>query len=349
LYASEIMVFTPKGELKSMPLGSTALDFAFSIHSFLGSHCFGAKVNHRLVPLSYVLKSGDQVEILTTRTSHISAEWLGFATTAKARGKIQAYLRRESRDKQVKGEGMLRDFLQQHSLTADAETIDRVRHFQNLPSTDELYYNIGDGLIQLDDALLTHLQGRKETKGWRRFIPFMGTVRTSTTPEVSTAAPDLAQEGWAKQLNRKQLLPLTEEILAKSTLCPHCAPIPGDDVMGYITDDGQLIIHKRTCDEAVKLKTRYGNNIIACSWDMHKQQLFDVTIRFRGIDAKGVLYAIADVLHKLTHFIIKSITLTTDDGIFEGHLTISVYDTTDVATVCDSLLSVENVTEANRV
>ena len=125
LYASEIMVFTPKGELKTMPKGATALDFAYSIHSFLGSHCFGAKVNHRLVPLSYALKSGDQVEILTSRNQHVQPEWLNFATTAKARGKIQAYLRRESREKQRRGEELMRDFLAKHDMEYSVALLDK--------------------------------------------------------------------------------------------------------------------------------------------------------------------------------------------------------------------------------
>lgn len=345
LYASEIMVFTPKGELKSMPKGATALDFAFAIHSFLGAHCFGAKVNHRLVPLSYVLKSGDQVEVLTSRTQHIMPEWLGFATTAKARGKIQAYLRRDSREKQQKGETLLREWLQNNAQTADAATIDRVRTIYNQPTTDELYYNLGEGIISLDARTLATLQGRHEGKGWRRFIPFIkGNENATTQVAVDTNAP-----GWAAAINRKQLLSLDEETLAKCEVCHECAPIPGDDVMGYVTDDGQLQIHKRTCELAVKLKTRYGNNIVACQWDMHKQRLFDAKISIRGIDSHGVLYAIADVLHGMTHFTVRSITLNTDDGIFEGYLIISVYDTSDVATICERLRALENVTEVARV
>lgn len=349
LYASEIMVFTPKGELKTMPKGATALDFAFAIHSFLGAHCFGAKVNHRLVPLSYVLKSGDQIEVLTSRNQHIEPEWLGFATTAKARGKIQAYLRREARDKQRKGEEMLRTFLQQNGCTADAATMDKIRRALNLPSAAELYYNIGDGLQALDQSIVDAVRGNKEgDKGWLRFIPFVGGGNKSAASKQAETV-DTSQPGWALQLNRKQVLTLNEATLSKCELCPHCKPIPGDDVMGYVTDDGGLELHKRTCEEAVKLKTRYGNNIVACKWDMHKQRLFDVKIVIRGVDSHGVLYAIADVLHRLTHFTVKRIMLDTDDGIFEGYLIISVYDTADVASICNHLQGIENVTDATRV
>lgn len=162
-------------------------------------------------------------------------------------------------------------------------------------------------------------------------------------------ATDVDADNWAKNLNRKEILVLNEDVLRKCTFEKCCSPIPGDDVLGYITDEGTLQLHKRSCDEATRLKTRYGNNIIACTWDTHKVLLFDVVIEIRGVDSQNVLYSIADVLHKLTHFAVKRITLDTNDGIFEGHLTISVYDTEDVENVCQQLKQIENVTEAVRV
>lgn len=347
LYASEIMVFTPKGDLKSMPKGSTALDYAFAIHSFLGSHCFGAKVNHRLVPLSYVLKSGDQIEILTSRNQHVQAEWLNFATTAKARAKIQAILRRESREKQKRGEEMLRDFLIQHGMEMDGGMVDKIRRFYNQLSVEELYYGIGDDKIPLNDDTLNRLQDRKGGKGWRRFVPFVGKKGSAVKQTDDLFPTDDSQ--WAAKLNRKDVLVLNEEVLRKCTCADCCHPIPGDDVMGYVTADGGLQLHSRTCETAVKLKARYGNNIIACRWDTHKVILYNVKIQLRGIDAQGVLYAIADVLNRLNRFTVKRIAINTDDGIFEGYLIISVYDTSDVNTICENLKQIENVTEAVRV
>ena len=344
LYASAIMVFTPKGELKTMPKGATALDFAYSIHSFLGSHCFGAKVNHRLVPLSYTLKSGDQVEILTSRNQHVQPEWLNFATTAKARGKIQAYLRRESREKQRRGEEILRNFLANNDTDYSSGLLDKLRRHYNVLSNEEFLFNLGDEKITLNDDTIAFLRGK--SKGWRRFLPsFIGKTEQTQTPSTS----EMDNADWVKSLNRKAVLVLNEDVLRKCTFEKCCSPIPGDDVLGYITDDGALQLHKRSCDEAVRLKTRYGNNIIACTWDTHKVMLFDVVLEIRGIDSQGVLYAIADVLHKLTHFAVKRITLDTNDGIFEGHLTISVYDTEDVENICQQLKQIENVTEATRV
>lgn len=349
LYASEIMVFTPKGELKTMPKGATTLDFAFSIHSFLGTHWFGAKVNHRLVPLSYVLKSGDQVEILTSKNSHVQPDWLNFATTAKARAKIQAILRRESREKQRRGEELLREFLRRNDFQLDNGFVEKTRRYYHMPTNEELFYSIGDEKLIPHTDLLEHLRGRSTSRGWRRFIPFIGggTPSEADTTALHTAPGDDPQ--WALKLNRKEILVLNEETLAKCSFPDCCHAIPGDDVMGYITADGGLQIHKRACETAVKLKTSYGNNIIACRWDTHKVLLYDVKIEIRGVDSQGVLYAIADVLHKLNHFTVKHITLDTNAGIFDGSIILSVYDTGDIETVCSSLKEIENVTEAVRV
>lgn len=346
LYASEIMVFTPKGDLKSMPKGSTALDYAFAIHSFLGSHCFGAKVNHRLVPLSYVLKSGDQIEILTSRNQHVQAEWLNFATTAKARAKIQAVLRRESREKQKRGEELLRDFLLRNGFSTDGGMVDKVRRSYNALSVEELYFSIGDDKISLGSDTLNMLSRRKGGKGWRRFVPFVGKKGES---EKDTGESFVEDPQWASKLNRKETLILNEDMLRKCAFAECCHPIPGDDVMGYVTADGGLQIHSRTCETAVRLKAHYGNNIIACRWDTHKVLLYNVKIEIRGIDAQGVLYSIADVLNRLNRFTVKRIAINTDDGIFEGYLIISVYDTSDVSVICENLKQIENVTEAVRV
>ena len=345
LYSSEIMVFTPKGELKTMPTGATALDFAYSIHSVLGSHCFGAKVNHRLVPLSYKLKSGDQVEILTSRTQHVQAEWLNFATTAKARAKIQAVLRRESKEKQRRGEEMLRTWLTSHGMPFEPGLVDRLRQHMNILTKEELFEDLGSEKVKLSDAEADFLNGRNNQSAWRRILD---TFKGKGNSNKGKNSP-LVDTDFVRNINRKQVLVLNEETLQMCEMAKCCHPIPGDDVLGYITDDGKLQIHKRSCDEAVKLKTRYGNNIVACSWDTHKVILYDVNLEIHGMDSQGVLYAIADVLHKLTHFTVKRITLDTNDGIFSGRLLISVYDTDDVTTVCEQLKQIENVTSVSRV
>lgn len=342
LFANEILVFTPKGEIKNMPAGATVLDFAFSIHSFLGSHCFGAKVNHALVPLNHKLKSGDQVEIITTQKQHAKPEWLNFVTTAKARTKIQALLRRDRRELQRKGEDLCRQFLVAQDFEANTTIFERLCLFHHYPSRELFFEAIGEGKITLDENDINYLRGKSSSAGWRKFIPFIG-----KKPVAAPLAP--VDTSFVKNLNRKEILTLNEDILARCVMAPCCRPIPGDDVMGYITPQDALEIHKRSCEDAVKLKTRYGNNIIACDWDTHKELTFDTTIYIRGVDSQGVLYAIADVLHKQCGFIINRITIETRDGIFEGSLDIAVHDTEDVKNVCNLLGQIKNVTKAVRV
>ena len=350
LFTNEIMVFTPKGELRKMPAGATVVDFAFSVHTFLGSHCLGAKVNHKLVPLSYKLKSGDQVEILTSNKQHVKDEWLNFATTAKARGKIQAALRRERRELQKMGEEVVRQFLTQATFEPTTAIYERLALFHHFRSRDALFLAIGERKLKLGEDDLDLLKGKKkkEKKGWRRYIPFMGKDDKNADAPAAALMPTDA-ETFFNSINRKQVLVLNDDNLPLCRFADCCRPIPGDDVIGYLSPEHVFVIHKRKCADAVKLKTRYGNDIVACCWDTHKQLLFDVTIFLRGMDSQGVLYAIADVLHKLTQFQVKSITLSTTDGIFEGKLFMSVFDTADVQQVCDALMSIENITEAVRV
>lgn len=341
LFTSEIMVFTPKGELKTMPAGSTALDFAFSIHSFLGSHCFGAKVNHKLVPLSYKLRSGDQIEIITSRTQHVQPEWLSFATTAKAKGKIQAILRRENREQQQKGQQQLKQFFEDRELEYSIPNIDKLVAFHELTKREELYQAIGNGSLTPSDEDVDLLRGKKRSTGWRKFIPFIGRKEAKVSHQYD--------KDFAKNLNRKQILTLDEAVLDKCIIAPCCHPIPGDDVMGYINAQGILEIHARSCENATKLKTRYGNNIIATRWDTHKEKLFDALIGIKGVDSQGVLYAIADVLRGMSQFTVKRITLETTDGIFEGKIQVTVHDTEDVKLICDALKKIENVLKAVRL
>ena len=346
LYSNEILVFTPKGELKNMPAGATALDFAFAIHSFLGSHCFGAKVNHTLVPLNYRLKSGDQVEVITTRTQHVQPEWLNFVTTAKARNKIQAILRRDRRDKCQKGEESLQTFLKNNDIEPSTTVLEKLVKFRGLSSREDLFLAIADERIIPNESDLNFLHGKKAKSGWwRHYIPFIGRKQSQGGP----VAPPADDTEFVKNLNRKQTFIINEETLRHCEMAPCCGPIPGDDVLGYITPQNKLEIHKRSCPTAVKLKTRDGNNIIACSWDTHRQVPFDCRLQISGVDSQGVLYAIADVLHKQRSSPVRRITIETKDGLFSGTLDIAVYDTADVRTICQSLKQIENVTKAVRV
>ena len=178
LFASEIFVFTPKGEIRTLPTGCTALDFAFSIHTFLGSHCIGAKVNHKLVPLSHKLQSGDQVEILTSKSQHVSPSWINFVSTAKAKAKIQAILRRDNREVQRKGEEILNEFLQKNNIEPTTSVLDQLTDFHDFQKRTEFYQALGEKTVLLGEKDIDKLHGKnkqsEENTGWRRYVPFVG-------------------------------------------------------------------------------------------------------------------------------------------------------------------------------
>ena len=346
LFVSEINVFSPKGDIVTLPQGASVLDFAFAIHSFVGSHCMSAKVNHKLVPLSHHLQSGDQVEIITSKDNSIQPDWLGYVTTAKAKGKISAHLRRLDRDMQRDGEQMVHDFLVRHDFEPNTSHVNKLYSFHHFHKPDELYLAVGKGNVVLGDADTAHLSGKKQrtrSKGWRRFVPF---IKPNNNTNGRHLEGDIAD--FARQLDRKQTLLLDEETLAKCHICPDCSPIPGDEALGYINTDGQLEIHRRDCTTALHHKANFGDQIIAVDWDTHRSENYDAHIYLEGRDAEGVLLSIAGVLTTFQQFQLRSINLQSKDGIFKGDMCISIFDTHDIDLVCRQLLQIDQVTKAVR-
>lgn len=348
LYASEIFVVTPKGEFKTMPADCTALDFAFSIHTFLGSHCIGAKVNHKLVPLSYKLKSGDQVEILTSKSQHVQKEWINFATTAKAKGKIQAILRREDRENQKSGEDMLVKFLAEHELEANSMNVDKLCDLHNIKLREELYIAIGTGKVILgeDDinVLRTKISG---TRSWTKYIPFLNF--TSNHDDNASSKDKKKGNEIEQKIDKKKPVILNEENIKRFIIADCCHPIPGDDVLGYLDENNNIVIHKRQCPIAAKLKTSDGNHILAAQWDTHKTMFFPVTIHIRGIDHVGVLTKVTQLLSEQLHLNMTHINMTCKDGIFDGELEFGVHDVEDLKMICKTLKDFEAIEEVSRI
>ncbi len=346
LFASEIFVFTPKGEIKTMPQNSTALDFAFSLHTDIGSHSIGAKVNHRLVPLSHKLQSGDQVEILTSRSQRIQPEWEQFATTARARTKITALLRKEQRSFQKEGEGILKEFLQQEGLHPDDNLTDKLLRLHNLKSKEELYTLIGNGKLILGNADRGVLK-EKQGAGWKKYLMFpFGNNKEERNGKKEERATSFSEE----KVNTKQILKLTPEGIQKKYLMAECChPIPGDDVLGYIDDNGRIVIHKRQCPVCARLKSSYGNRLLATEWDTRKELSFLVSIYLKGIDAVGVLNEVTQVISRQLNVNIRKLSIETNDGIFEGHIQLYVHDAEDVRTIINNLKQIQNIKQVTRM
>ena len=340
LFAKEIIVFTPKGDIKSLPAGATTLDFAFSIHTMLGTHCIGAKVNHTLKPLMYPLKGGDQVEILTSNHQQVKREWLNYVTTAKAKSKIQASLRKMDREKQHQGGKLLQEFLESKDIEYNSTNIDKLRQLHHMASRDDLLLSIGMGELVPGDADINCIKGRKGSM-WRKFIPFIG----SKTAEVRTHE----DSDFVTHINRKEILPITDQNIPHCHIAECCHPIPGDDALGYIDESRQqLFIHKRNCETATQLKSKFGNNIIAVRWDLHKRLLFQARIAINGIDEDGMLLKIADVLQRRVGVNVSALNIAGKDGLFNAQLTVQVHDTEEINAICQSLKKIENVLKAVR-
>lgn len=343
LYASEIFVVTPKGDFKTMPADSTVLDFAFTIHTFLGTHCIGAKVNHKLEPISYVLQSGDQVEILTSKSQRVAPEWMGFVTTAKAKGKIQAVLRREEREKQKQGEEMFADFFRERDLDVNSVNVDRLRSFHNMRTREEFFAALGSGVVTLGDADVAVVHGKNPDRtGWSRYLTFFMRHHDNADDEQQQ------DESVPLVIDKKKPLILNEETIGRYIMCNCCHPIPGDDVLGYFDGKTSITIHKRQCPVAAKLKASDGNHILAANWDTHKKLFFSATIHINGIDHVGVLHQITGVLSQQLNVNIQHLNVDTHDGIFECEIRLGVHDVSDVQDICRDLKRIPEIEDVVR-
>lgn len=342
LFASEIFVFTPKGEIKTMPQNATALDFAFSIHTYLGSHCIGAKVNHKLVPISHKLESGDQVEILTSRSQRVQPSWENFATTAKAKAKITTILKREQHNAQKEGEYTLLEFLKNEDVRPDPSNIEKLIKLHNSQNKEELLINIGNKKIVLGESDKNMLHEKAGTS-WKKYLKF--TFGAGKEPKEETE-----EKQEAEKIDKKKILKLTEDTIQKNyKIAACCKPIPGDDVLGYMDDNDEIIIHKRQCPIANKLKSSFGNRIIAAQWDTHKTLSFPVLLYINGIDCVGLLNQVTQIVSQQLNVNIQKLSVEAKDGIFEGKIQLYVHDVDDVRIICDNLRKIKNLKEVKRI
>ena len=338
LYATEIFVFTPKGDIKTMPQHCTALDLAYSIHTFLGNHCIGAKVNHKLVPLNHLLQSGDQVEILTSNAPRVEEGWLSFVTTAKARAKIQAALRRQQRLMQNEGEEKLSAFLEKEGLGNYTSNIEKLWKLHKLKDREELVAEIGKGNIVLGNEDKDALLGNKKLSFASIFSFNRDKKKEEETKEIH------------ENIDRKTTLNLTEESLkSRYIIADCCHPIPGDDVLGYYDENKHIIIHKRNCSVANTLKSSHGDRILAAKWDTHKQLQFVVPIQITGIDDLGVLHEITAIISRQLNANIQKMHIESNNGIFEGTFWTNVHDVDDVKNICENLKKIKNIKTIARI
>ena len=347
LFASEIFVFTPKGEIKTMPQNCTALDFAFSIHTFLGSHCIGAKVNHKLVPLSHRLQSGDQVEILTSKAQRIQPSWVNFVTTAKAKTKILAIIRREQRQAQKQGETILAEFFKKEDVEPNSVNVDKLLALHQM-TREAFLIALGQNALTLGEEDRNALKEKTGNINWQKYKKYI--FPFNRKPKESTSVPQKDEVVSATNIDKKKPVILSEEGMGKTfVLAKCCKPIPGDDVLGYLNENNCIIIHKRQCPIAAKLKSSQGNRLLAAEWRTQRMDWFSATIQLKGIDDLGLLNEITQIISRQLNVNIRKLCVETNEGIFEGQIELNVHDVEDVKTLCNSLRQLKNIQSVTRV
>ncbi|MDR9397585.1 RelA/SpoT family protein [Salibacter sp.] len=333
LFAKEIFVFTPKGDIKSLPHNATALDFAYEIHTELGNRCVGAKVNQKLVPISHPLDSGDQVQIVTSKAQTPKFEWLEFVVTAKAKSSIKASIREEKKKVGRKGRKMLEATFKELGIEFNDQNLHTLTQIHKISGKLELFYRVGKGSIDPAEIgkLTVHngfIQQRSKTKKNAKSLEeIVQKTRGKKDPLVLSTNQ--------KQLNYK--------------LSTCCNPIPGDDVVGFITNDGTIYIHRTNCPNVVPIMSNYGYRVVKAKWDKKEAVSFQAGIQMNGFDRTGIVNDITKVISNEMNVSMRSITFDNNDGVFEGKVFVYVNDTSHLKNLQDKLRNVEGVMKVNRI
>ena len=290
--------------------------------------------------MSHKLQGGDQVEILTSKSQKVQPEWEDFITTAKARSKIQAALRRENREMQKKGEAMLAEFMNEKDMEMTISILDRLCEANNFSKHETLFVEIAKKNIPLDDKLINAALGKNSKKkgNWRKYVPFLKSEKKAQD----------SGEGKliiSKDFDRKKTLYINEENISQFNFPTCCHPIPGDNILGFIESNKQVSIHKRSCSVANVLKSSYGNRILDVRWNMMYDTLFDATIAIRGIDRKGILNDVTEIISKSMDVNIRSLTISSHDEIFDGTLELRVHNNEELNAIVNNLKKVDKMQE----
>lgn len=346
LFSAEIFVFTPKGDIKTLPLGATALDFAYALHTNIGNKCIGAKVNHRLVPLSHPLASGDQVEILTSRSQEPQPEWMNFVTTAKAKAKVDYALKRSRREAAREGEHKVITALKNAEIEPNTAELDKLAHYYGFPKREDLFYSVEKGETVLPDNLKKILKEKTDNKFFKYLKQALGVGRPQDYDSTNTEEDSKGKPSYDK----KRPYILREEAFNRNyVLADCCKPIPGDEALGFINDDGNVVVHKRSCPIAMRLKSSFGERILSTEWSSHETASFEATLEVKGIDSLGVLSNISKIISEDFNVNIQRLLIEAKDGVFEGKIKMKVHDVEDIQKMCVKLSKLKNIKSVARV
>jgi len=333
LFSDEIFVFTPKGDLRNLPSSATALDFAFEIHSDIGARCIGAKVNHRLAPLSHELKSGDQVEILTSKNQSPKEDWLRFVVTAKAKSNIRTYLKEDRKRIAEDGKEILERKLRNLKINLNDENLNKIVNFYRLPTSHELFFKAG--LAQLDFNKLAALKKDSGQLKYRR-------PKRRNPDGLKRIVTNFNDKGANLVIGDSM-----EKFDYKLSNC--CNPIPGDNVFGFITINDGIKIHRENCPNAIQMMSKYDYRIVKAKWTNQESIAFLAGLRISGIDQVGLVNELTKVISSEYNVNMRSISFDTDDGIFTGTVMVYVNDTTHLTELMRKLRNISGVSTVSRI
>jgi len=359
LFSNEIVVFTPKGKLVTLPSSATVLDMAFSLHTELGIRCIAGKVNHKLVPLSHRLKSGDQVEVITSNSQKPNPDWLNFLATAKAKTRLRAAIRKDRQPMIDKGSEIYQSFLADNGITDSNEVVTRALGFFRINNRDELFYRLGRDEIAMEDCGAHFLSRTKQpenegilSKMWR-----LGRKATSVIPGVKTHSDNKNTESTDKpsvtvkpdKINMKETYVLVDDENGRNfVMAQCCAPVPGDDVMGYVNDDGLVEIHNLDCPKAQLLKASFGPRIVSTRWHSVTEHYL-AKVHIEGFDRKGLLQELISMISSHLNINIRSLDIKTTGAVFSCDLAVMVSDTATVDSLVAKVSAIDGIDRAARI
>ena len=338
LYATEINVFTPKGDLISLPQGSTVIDFAYEIHTDVGNKCIGAKINLKLVNISHVLQNGDQVEILTSENQTPKLEWLKFTTSAKARAKIKDAFKLEKRKHIDMGKEMVEEAIKQVKAPLTSNNLKKIIAHFNLNNKEQLYSEVGMGFLKLNE--IDKILGKKSENKLIKYWNITFSRKRKEDEEIPAS----------KKINKKVPFILKEvQNDVSFSLAKCCNPIPGEPVIGYLSADDHVIIHKTSCLKLEKLISSHGEHIISVEWSKFKKQSYLTRLRLEGFDRLGIVNEVTNVISKEHNINMRSVKFDTHEGIFEGDLFLYIHNTEDLDNLITELLKIKGIDNIARV
>jgi GTP diphosphokinase / guanosine-3',5'-bis(diphosphate) 3'-diphosphatase len=336
LFSEEVFVFTPRGELKTLPYGATALDFAFEIHTQVGSKCIGAKVNNKLVPINYVLKNGDQIEILTSAKQKPHEDWLRFVISSKAKARIKDVLKEDKKKAAEDGKEIILRKLRQLKEDATQPLLEQMRDYFRAQTHFDLYYRVGSGFISTADI--------------KKFIENRPTSPIKSRPNFAVSDAKAIEQEITKIKGRyEHTLLIGEDMdVVDYKLAKCCTPIPGDDVFGFVTVNEGIKIHRTNCPNSPELLSHHGNRVVKAKWTSQHEVAFLTGLKIRGTDRVGLINDVSKIISEELKVNMSSMSIHTDSGIFEGEIMLYVNDTRHLEQLMEKLRNVEGVVKTSR-